>query len=366
MNFQQKFHKPAEVEASAPGRVNLLGEHTDYNDGFVLPTAIPQRTTIQISWSNDDRHHFYSENLNEYANILEIYHTPSGFASYIFGCIEVLKKQGYAIPFLNVYIKSSIPMGSGLSSSAALEVATLRALRQLFNLPIDDVAIAQLAQQAEIHYAGVQCGIMDQMAASLADTEHILFLDTRTLERRLLPLPSGGEIVVIDSGVSRTLASSGYNKRRAECEEAAQLLRVKALRDITDAQATEELPEPLQRRARHVVTENHRVLEVLQGVSSGRFGELMNASHASLRDDYEVSVPALDTLVEILQKTPGVFGARLTGAGFGGACVALVAAGEGKNIATKVLEQYNYTGDRGRILVPTENREGLRPQRSGS
>ncbi|MCU0534081.1 MAG: galactokinase [Hydrococcus sp. Prado102] len=349
MNFQQKFHKPAEKEASAPGRVNLLGEHTDYNDGFVLPTAIPQRTTVQLSWSNDEQHHFYSENLDEYACILESHHTPSGFASYIFGCIEVLKKQGYAIPFLNVYVKSSIPMGSGLSSSAALEVATLRALHQLLNLPIDDVEIAQLAQQAEIHYAGVQCGIMDQMAASLADTEHILFLDTRTLERRVLPLPSGTEIVVIDSGVARTLASSGYNKRRAECEEAAQLLKVKALRDINDAEVTEELPEPLRRRSRHVVTENNRVLEVSQGVSPQRFGELMNASHFSLRDDYEVSVAALDTLVEILQKTPGVFGARLTGAGFGGACVALVTAGEGKDIATKVLQQY----DRGRILVPT-------------
>ncbi|NJK49644.1 galactokinase [Candidatus Gracilibacteria bacterium] len=352
MNFQQKFHKPTEIEASAPGRVNLLGEHTDYNDGFVLPTAIPLRTTVQLGLSNNEQHHFYSENLDEYANILDIHHTPSGFASYIFGCIEVLKKQEYTIPFLNVYVKSSIPIGSGLSSSAALEVATLRALRQLLNLPIDDVAIAQLAQQAEIHYAGVQCGIMDQMAASLADTDHILFLDTRTLERRLLPLPSGTEIVVIDSGVARTLASSGYNKRRAECEEAAQLLRVKALRDITEVEAVEALPELLRKRARHVVTENSRVLEVLQGVSSQRFGELMNASHTSLRDDYEVSVPVLDRLVAILQKTPGVFGARLTGAGFGGACVALVTAGEGKAIVTKVLEQYELTGDRGQILVP--------------
>ena len=355
MNFQQKFHKLPETEASAPGRVNLLGEHTDYNDGFVLPTAIPQRTTIQLGWSSDEQHHFYSENLDEYANILEIHHTPSGFASYICGCIEVLKKQGYAIPSLNVYIKSSVPMGSGLSSSAALEVAMLRALRQLLNLSINDVEIAQLAQQAEIHYAGVQCGIMDQMAASLADTEHILFLDTRTLERSVLPLPSGAEIVVIDSGVSRILASSGYNKRRAECEEAVQLLKVKALRDITNTEAVEELPEPLRRRARHVVTEDCRVLEVLQGVTSQRFGELMNDSHASLRDDYEVSVPALDRLVGILQQTPGVFGARLTGAGFGGACVALVAIGEGREIATKVLEQYNRTGDRGRILVPKRN-----------
>ncbi|NWF60179.1 MAG: galactokinase [Fischerella sp.] len=358
MNFQQIFGNPPEAEANAPGRVNLLGEHTDYNDGFVLPIAIPQKTTVQIGFSNDGQHHFYSQNLDEQVSILEINHTPSGFASYIFGCIQVLKKEGYEIPSLNLCVKSSVPIGSGLSSSAALEVATLRAIRQLLNLPINNVEIAQFAQQAEIHYAGVQCGIMDQMAASLADTEHILFLDTRTLSRRVLPFPAGAEIVVMDSGVPRTLASSGYNHRRAECEQAAQLLGVKALRDITKLEATEDLPELLRRRARHVVTENNRVLEVLQILetrhvaSLQRFGGLMNASHASLRDDYEVSVPALDRLVEMLQKTPGVFGARLTGAGFGGACVALVAKSEGRAIATKVLEQYNHNGYTGRVLVP--------------
>ncbi|RCJ36834.1 galactokinase [Nostoc punctiforme NIES-2108] len=353
MDFQQVFGKPSETKASAPGRVNLLGEHTDYNDGFVLPTAIPQCTTVQLGFSSDSQHHFYSENLNEQVSISDINRNPSGFASYIFGCIEVLQKAGYTIPSLCVYVQSSVPIGSGLSSSAALEVATLRAVRQLLKLPIDDIEIAQFAQQAEIHYAGVQCGIMDQMASSLADTEHILFLDTRTLERRVMPLPEKAEILVIDSGVPRTLASSGYNQRRAECEEAARSLGVKALRDITGTEVTEKLPEPLRRRARHVVTEDNRVLEVLQGVSSERFGELMNASHASLRDDYEVSVPALDTLVELLQKTPGVFGARLTGAGFGGASVALVAAGEARSIATHVLEQYKQAGYIGQILVPS-------------
>ncbi|MEH2298886.1 MAG: galactokinase [Nostoc sp.] len=358
MDFQQVFGQPPETKASAPGRVNLLGEHTDYNDGFVLPTAIPQSTTVQLGYSSDAcgglrHHHFYSENLNEQMGILDINHTPSGFGSYIFGCIEVLQKAGYTIPSLCVYVQSSVPIGSGLSSSAALEVATLRAIRQLLNLPINDVEIAQFAQQAEIHYAGVQCGIMDQMASSLADTEHILFLDTRTLERRVMLLPDNAEILVIDSGVPRTLASSSYNQRRAECEEAARSLGVKALRDITDAEVTEKLPEPLRRRARHVVTENNRVLEVLQGVTSERFGELMNASHASLRSDYEVSVPALDTLVELLQKTPGVYGARLTGAGFGGACVALVKSGQSKDIATHVLEQYKQAGYTGQILVPS-------------
>jgi galactokinase len=352
IDFQQIFGASPETEASAPGRVNLLGEHTDYNDGFVLPTAIPQRTTVQLGNSQDGQHHFYSVELDERVSISEGNHTPSGFASYIFGCVRLLEREGHTVPPLNLHVTSSVPIGSGLSSSAALEVATLRGLRSLLNLDIDDVRIAQLAQQAEIQYSGVQCGIMDQMASSLADTEHMLFLDTRSLDRQVIPFPSGAEVVVIDSGVPRTLAGSGYNQRRAECEEAAHLLAVKALRDITDPQAVEELPEPQRRRARHVITEDNRVLEALQGVSAERFGELMNASHASLRDDYEVSVPVLDTLVAMLQETPGVFGARLTGAGFGGACVALVAAGKGEAIAQEVLEKYKRSGFAGRILVP--------------
>jgi galactokinase len=352
MDFQQIFGASPETEASAPGRVNLLGEHTDYNDGFVLPTAIPQRTTVQLGLSNDGQHHFYSVELDERVSISEGHHTPSGFASYIFGCVRLLERDGYTVPPINIHVTSSVPIGSGLSSSAALEVATLRGLRSLLNLDIDDVRIAQLAQLAEIQYSGVQCGIMDQMASSLADTEHMLFLDTRSLDRQVIPFPSGAEVVVIDSGVPRTLAGSGYNQRRAECEEAAHLLRVKALRDITDPQAVEDLPEPQRRRARHVITEDNRVLEALQGVSAERFGELMNASHASLRDDYEVSVPALDTLVAMLQETPGVFGARLTGAGFGGACVALVAAGKGEAISRDVIEKYKRSGYVGRILVP--------------
>ncbi|WP_013334482.1 galactokinase [Gloeothece verrucosa] len=354
MTFQKIFNQEPKIETSAPGRVNLLGEHTDYNDGFVLPTAIPQRTTVQLALSSDGYHHFYSENLDELINLVEVNHSPSGFASYIFGCMEVLRKQDSRIPALNIYIKSSVPIGSGLSSSAALEVAFLRALRQLLELQLDDVMIAQLAQQAEILYAGVQCGIMDQMASSLADTEHLLFLDTRTLERQVLPLPANTEIVVIDSGIPRSLASSYYNQRRSECEQAAHLLNVKALRDITNPEAVEILPEPLRKRARHVITENNRVLKVLDSVSPQEFGQLMNASHASLRDDYEVSVPPLDTLVDLLQNTAGVYGARLTGAGFGGACVALTAAGKGFEVAASVLEQYNHLGYQGRVLVPVK------------
>ena len=349
MNFQQIFGTKPEVQATAPGRVNLLGEHTDYNDGFVLPIAIPQRTQVEIGLSQDTQHHFYSQELAEMVSVGD--RTPEGFASYIFGCIQLLAKQGYKIPAINLYVTSTVPIGVGLSSSAALEVATLKGLRSLLNLPIDDVQIAQIGQQAEIQYAGLNCGIMDQMASSLADTHSMLFLDTRTLERRTLELPAGGEILVIDSGVHHELAAgSGYNQRRAECEEAARLLGVKALRDITNPQVAQSLPQPLCRRARHVITENNRVLEAISGISISRFGELMNASHASQRDDYEVSVPEVDALVDILQKTPAVFGARLTGGGFGGACVALIAEGKSA-IATDVLRQYNELGYSGQVLV---------------
>jgi galactokinase len=354
MNFTQIFNTTSQVCAHAPGRVNLLGEHTDYNDGFVLPTAIPQQTMVELGFSADNRHHFCSQSLQERVDWTTHDPIPSGFAAYVIGCIRMVEQTGITVPPLNALITSSVPIGSGLSSSAALEVAMLRGLRSLLNLSIDDVQIAQLGQQAEIHYAGVQCGIMDQMAASLADTKHLLFLDTRTLDRQLLSLPAVSEILVIDSGIPRTLATSGYNQRRTECEEAARLLGVKALRDVNDLDAIAHLPDPLQQRARHVITENQRVLEACQGVSAKRFGELMNASHTSLRDDYQVSVPGLDHLVAILQQTRGVFGARLTGAGFGGACVALVVAGKAGAIAQQILKNYNRSGQTGQILVPSE------------
>ncbi|MDX2230919.1 MAG: galactokinase [Leptolyngbyaceae cyanobacterium bins.349] len=350
-DFQEIFDLAPVVQAKAPGRVNLLGEHTDYNDGFVLPTAIPQHTNVLLAPSADTFHHFYSTNLSEKLDVDGAKLPPAGFARYVYGCIKVLETLGYDVPSLNVWVTSDVPIGAGLSSSAALEVAVLRGLRSLLQLDLDDVQIAQLGQQAEIQYAGVNCGLLDQMASSLADVHHMLFLDTRTLERKLLPFPVGAEIVVIDSGVARSLANSGYNQRRAECEAAAQHLGIKALRDVTDPHVVETLPDLLRRRARHVVSENNRVLQALDGISPQEFGTLMNASHASLRDDYEVSVPALDQLVEILQNLPDVFGARLTGAGFGGACVALVAAGKGNAIAQSTLAQYNQTGNNGRILV---------------
>jgi galactokinase len=243
--------------------------------------------------------------------------------------------------------------------SAALEVAMLRALRQLLGFALDDVKLARIAQRAEIAFARVNCGIMDQMASSLCDERSMLFIDARTLEHRLAPLPPDTELIVVDSGVPRTLAASKYNERRAECEEAARKLGVKALRDVADPAAVEDLPEPLRRRARHVVLEDLRVLEAARGVPAERFGALMNASHDSLRDDYEVSIPELDLLVAALRAAPGVLGARLTGAGFGGATVALCRAGHAAQAAQAALSTYNKAGRQGRILipVPTQGKE---------
>jgi galactokinase len=347
------FGGAPEACAQAPGRVNLLGEHTDYNDGFMLPVATPQGTSVALARSQDDQHHLYSGTLDGNVTFAaKGGSAPQGFGSYIEGCIRLVEALGVEIPPLRVFVTTNLPVGSGLSSSAALEVATLRALRQLLGFELDDVKLAQIAQRAEIDYAHVNCGIMDQMASSLCDDKHMLFIDARTLEHRLVELPAGTELIVIDSGVPRTLAASKYNERRAECEEASRKLGVKALRDVTDPQLVEQLPEPMRRRARHVVLEDLRVLEAAKGVSSERFGELMNASHASLRDDYEVSIPELDKLVAALQAAPGVLGARLTGAGFGGACVALCRAGQASSAAETALSNYNKEGRKGRILIP--------------
>jgi galactokinase len=353
------FGGAPEVNATAPGRVNLLGEHTDYNDGFMLPVATPQGTTVAISRSSDDYFYFYSSTLDASVAFAKTGHAPTGFGSYIEGCIRMVEAEGVQVPPLRIYCSTDLPVGSGLSSSAALEVATLRALRMLLGFELDDVKLARLAQRAEIEYAHVNVGIMDQMASSLADSTHMLFVDARTLEHRLVPLPDGAALIVADSGVARKLAASKYNERRAECEEAARQLGVKSLRDVRDPDSVEQLAPPLRARARHVVRENLRVLEALAGVDARRFGELMNASHESLRADYEVSIPELDELVALLRAQPGVYGARLTGAGFGGACVALCSTGQARAAAEAAVQAYNEQGRQGRVLIPvaTERKE---------
>ena len=340
------------VSAEAPGRVNLLGEHTDYNDGFVLPVAIAQHTRVTMRPNGSDRFVLKADDVGQTATFTLGEAPGEHFATYVYGCLMLVKERGADVPCLDIDVSSDVPMGVGLSSSAALEVATLRALRELLGLDIDDVVIAQLAQRAEIEYAHVRCGIMDQMASSLAGTERALLIDTRSLERRDVSLPDGSAVLVLDSGVPRSLATSGYNQRRSECESAARLLRVSSLRDVGELEALAGLPGLLQRRTRHVITENARVLAASQAPSPEAFGELMNASHASLRDDYEVSTPQLDRLVALLQAHPDVYGARLTGAGFGGACVALCVSGRLAQVAQSVLAAYNGEGHAGCQLVP--------------
>jgi galactokinase len=345
------------VEASAPGRVNLLGEHTDYNDGFMLPIATPQRTSVRIARHAGTRFRFYSATLGSELEFPVNDEAPDGFARYIFGCIRMLEEHGAAVPPLMVHVDSDLPLGTGLSSSAALEVATLRALRRLLAIELDDTELALLAQQAEIRFAHVNCGVMDQMAASLAGETSMLFIDARTLETRLVPLPAGAELLVIDSGVPRALAASKYNERRAECESAARALGVPALRDVARLGDVEGLPAPMRQRARHIVSENLRVLEAAGGVDAQRFGELMNASHASLRDDYEVSIGALDALTGMLRGMDDVYGARLTGAGFGGACVALCRAGAARAVGGAAVARFNANGGAAALLLPAPSHE---------
>ena len=350
--FEQVFGAAPDAVADAPGRVNLLGEHTDYNDGFVLPIAIAQRTRVAMRRAAGPGFALHAQGQGDTVRF-ELDAPPAQhFASYVYGCLMLARRHGAQLPPLQIYVESDVPIGVGLSSSAALEVATLRCLRQLLGLPFDDVLVAQMGQRAEIEFAGVNCGIMDQMASSLADTTRALLLDTRSLERRFVELPADSAVLVLDSGMPRSLAASGYNQRRAECEEAARLLGVRSLREVTDLAALRGLPDLLQRRARHVVSENARVLQAVSCSGAAEFGQLMNASHASLRDDYEVSIPELDRLVALLQAQEGVHGARLTGAGFGGACVALCEAGALQRAGTAAVAQYRHAGGSGRVLVP--------------
>jgi galactokinase len=335
------------VRSSAPGRVNLLGEHTDYNEGFVLPTVIPRTTRVEMRRSAGRLFRFESATVGDDAEFAAGGPAPAGFGRYAYGCVEVLRRHGCAVAPVTARIESDLPVGVGLSSSAALEVALLRALRELFGLDIDDTRLALLAHRAETEFAGVNCGILDQMAVSLGQPGQMLLLDTRTLEARPLPFPAGAELLVIDSGVARELAGTPYNSRRAECARAAALLGVRALRDVTDTAAGASLPAPLGRRVRHVVSENSRVLRAADDGGPAEFGRLMSLSHRSLRDDFEVSVPALDCLVELLDGEPACFGARLTGAGFGGCCIALVRAGAADEVSARVLQEFAGRGFRG-------------------
>jgi galactokinase len=354
------FGRRPDVQASAPGRVNLIGEHTDYSDGFVLPMALPLTTTAHLARRVDRTVRAMSLSLPDpEPAIFELgRETRRGsWVDYVQGTVVALRALGCEVTGFDVVFSSNIPIGAGVSSSAALEVALLRALRRAFSLAIDDVSIARIGRAAETEFVGAPVGIMDQMAASLGDEKTALFIDTRTLAYERLALPAGAEIIVIDSGIAHDHATGGYALRRAECGRAAELLGVPMLRDASDLQKLGALPDTLARRARHVVTENARVLEAVLCLRDGnlqRLGELFDMSHDSLRVDFEVTVPELDRLAEIARRDPDVRGARMTGGGFGGAIVALVDTGRGRAAARRIAAEY---GPRGRVLVPIPPRE---------
>ncbi|HZS45710.1 MAG TPA: galactokinase [Blastocatellia bacterium] len=329
----------------APGRVNLIGEHTDYNEGFVMPAAIDFYTWVAISNRNNRRLAIYSENYSDAAEIDLDDHAQvrrNNWADYPFGVALTLERAGYTLNGANLYIKGDVPIGAGLSSSAAIEVATGVAVTGNSGIEINRAELAKLCQQAEHQFAGTRCGIMDQFIACNAQANHALMLDCRSLDFELLPLPESASLVICNSMVKHELAGSQYNARRAECEAGVQHLQkslpdVKALRDVDLGELErfgKDLSKAVYKRCRHVISENQRVQDAAAALKAGdltEFGKFMYESHRSLRDDYEVSCAELDILVDLADDIGGVYGARLTGGGFGGCVIALVDA---KSVST--------------------------------
>ncbi|MGH8501462.1 MAG: galactokinase [Gammaproteobacteria bacterium] len=323
----------------APGRVNLIGEHTDYNDGFVLPMAI-DRETVAAACARDDRRVRAFSLDQDSALEFDLDHPGpkqrGSWLDYLEGVAHALESTGVRLHGADLAIASDVPVGAGLSSSAALEISVGLALTSISAAQVERVQLAFAGQRAEHDYVGIKCGIMDQFVAALARAGHALLIDCRTLDTRYIPLATPrARVVICDTHVKHTLASSEYNARRAECERGVELLRqqlpgVRALRDVSvaDFERFEHgLPEPIRRRCRHVITENARTLAAASALGAAdleAMGQLMYRSHDSLRDDYEVSCAELDLLVEIAKSVNGVFGARMTGGGFGGCTVNLV------------------------------------------
>lgn len=356
-SFQQEFQKIYGCRAAiyrAPGRVNLIGEHTDYNDGFVMPAAINFYTLLAISPRSDSTVNIRSLAFSDPITIslngdLRPQHT---WSDYVVGIIDQIRRSGKKLSGADILIQSDVPVGSGLSSSAAIEVAAAFSLLKTNSYSIDRTELALLCQRAENQFVGMRCGIMDQFISCNGTADHALMLDCRTLGFSLLPLSSASRMVICNTMAKHEHASGEYNKRREECEKGVQILRefipeVRALRDV-DPQKLErfrdKLPAVIYRRCRHVVTENDRVQRAARALEQHdlkQFGVLMAQSHASLRDDYQVSSRELDLMVEIAARQPGVFGARMTGGGFGGCTINLVEAEQAERFKDNVAKDYN-------------------------
>ena len=362
--FADLYDRPPTVRATAHGRVNLIGEHTDYNGGFVLPALIPQHTTVELALRADRRVAGWSASIDGGHRPVEFELnsvTPThSWLDYVQGVVVALLRRGYRLEGADLRLESGVPIGSGVSSSAALEVAVARAFRQAFDLALDDVELAMAGKWAENEFVGAPTGIMDQMVVSLGKRDGALFIDTRTLRYERVALPPSVDLLVIDSGVRHRLVTSEYAVRRAQCEEACRRLGVAQLRDVgvIDLPRVEALDEPFSRRARHVVTEDARVLQAVVAMKAGdagQLGDLFYASHASMRDDYQVSAPEVDCLVEIASADQDIYGARLTGGGFGGSAVILARAGTGRAAAGRIARAYqSETGRTPTILLPTQ------------
>lgn len=355
--FETRFGRPARFVVAAPGRVNIIGEHTDYNDGFVLPMAIDRYTVIAGDVGHDNRSiraaNIFSATVDDQLPICLAgeYSAPlPTWAKYIRGVFDAAAEHGLVPPPFDAVIDSTVPLGGGLSSSAALEVATATLLEELAAQTIDPKLKALLCQQAEHQGPGVPCGIMDQFSSVLCQQGHLMLLDCRSQEAKMVPLAdSGVTVLIINTNVKHELTGGEYAERRQQCEEAAKALGVASLRDVTldilESQVT-KLDDIHYRRARHVVSEIDRTTRAAQAIAVGDWSEvgpLMYGSHDSLRDDYEVSCAELDTLVDAargLGPTAGVIGARMTGGGFGGSAVALVRAAEAQHIAEAICATY--------------------------
>jgi len=360
--FRRRFHADARL-FRAPGRVNLIGEHTDYNDGFVMPVAIGLSCWVAACRRDDRKLVVRAEDFDETfeADFASGPPPPAGgWSNYPLGVAVMLERAGIRAVGANLLISSDVPPGGGLGSSAAVEVAVASALSGLAGRCMEPARLARICQQAEHEYAGVHCGIMDQFVALHGAAGHALLLDCRTLEYALVPLPEEVRLVTCNTMVRHQLAAGEYNQRRADCEEAVRLLSahlpgVRGLRDVTPEQLEKcrrQLPERIFRRSRHVVTENARTEDAAAALRDGdlaRLGRRMAESHASLRDDYEVSCKELDQMVEITSRQRGVLGTRMAGGGFGGCVVSVVDAQQAEGFRARVTEDY-------------ESAVGVRPQ----
>ncbi|MGE5726282.1 MAG: galactokinase [Acidobacteriota bacterium] len=364
-SFRERFGQTPRL-FRAPGRVNLIGEHTDYNDGFVMPAAIGLSCVVAIAEGADRRLVVHSENLQETVEIELDSSRPQRrgqWSDYVQGVAVALEQNGRRLRGGNLLLQSDVPIGSGLSSSAAIEVASGLALLSNSGAELERLELARLCQRAENEFVGARVGIMDQFTACFGQAGHALLLDCRSLQYRLLPLPGEASLVICDSGVRHALSGGEYNARRAECETGVRLLarhrpQVRALRDATLAELERhrsELGDVVFRRCRHVVTENARVLqaaEALERSDLAEFGRLMGESHRSLRYDYEVSCYELDLLVELAAGRNGVYGARMTGGGFGGCTVNLVESGAVEEFRQAISAGYQQaTGKTPKIYV---------------